>query len=211
MPAPPHFSGTMMPSRPSSPRRAKILRGNAWLRSISAACGSDLARREIARGVADQLLLGGELEVHASCCPSTAAARLSRNARMPSFWSCGREQSARTARARARAPAASGQLGGRARHRARLARGDRQRRAGAAISAATRAHARQQLGRLDDRVDEADAQRLVGVDDARPCRSARARAPRRRARDSRCVPPKPGMTPRLDLGLPELGACARRR
>ena len=58
MPAPPHCSGTAMPSSPSSPRRAKILRGNWCLRSIVGGAGSDLAAGEVARGVLDQLLFG---------------------------------------------------------------------------------------------------------------------------------------------------------
>jgi hypothetical protein len=40
MPAPPQRSGTMMPSSPSSPSRAKMFFGNSCLRSISAATGA---------------------------------------------------------------------------------------------------------------------------------------------------------------------------
>ena len=64
IPAPPHFSGTMTPSSPSSPRRAKISLREAVGAVDLGGGGRDLARREVAGGVPDQLLLGGELEVH---------------------------------------------------------------------------------------------------------------------------------------------------
>src|SRR5580700_8438218 len=44
MPAPPHSSSTVMPSRPSAPICAHRSRGKALLRSISAACGAILSR-----------------------------------------------------------------------------------------------------------------------------------------------------------------------
>ena len=44
----------------------------------------------------------------------------------------------------------------------------------------------------EHRVDEADAQRLVGVDRGRRCSTAPSPARRRRGAASRCVPPKPG-------------------
>ena len=57
----------------------------------------------------------------------------------------------------------------------------------------------------DDGVHQADRERSLGARSVRRCRRARARGrgPTRRA--SRCVPPKPGITPSLTSGWPNFG------
>ena len=61
-----------------------------------------------------------------------------------------------------------------------------------------------ELVRLEDSVDEPDAKRLLGVD-RRPVRIS-SFAGRSRRRGSLCVPPQPGMIPRLTSGWPSLAA-----
>ena len=61
----------------------------------------------------------------------------------------------------------------------------------------------EQLVGLVDGSDEADPQRLLGIDD--PSREVRSFAtPTPQTRASRCVPPQPGMIPRLISGWPSL-------
>ncbi len=80
----------------------------------------------------------------------------------------------------------------------------------AAIVGGDGAHARQELGRLDDGVDESDAQRLVGVDEPRRCRCS-SRAPRQAdpLRAAAACRPMPGMTPRPTSGSPNIAAARR--
>ena len=65
-PAPPYSSGIGSPISPSSASSSTSSYGKRPSRSSSAATGSHAFPRERAHGVADQLLLGREVEVHAA-------------------------------------------------------------------------------------------------------------------------------------------------
>ena len=64
-PAPPYSSGIGRPIRPSSPSSATSSYGKRDSRSSSSATGATFSSRELAHGVADELLLLREIEVHA--------------------------------------------------------------------------------------------------------------------------------------------------
>ena len=76
-PEPPYSSGQQAPATPSAPSRAKISRGNSCFSSHSRECGASSALGELAHGLAQQLLLFAQLEVHiASACGIRLARRL---------------------------------------------------------------------------------------------------------------------------------------
>ena len=65
LPAPPYSSGIVMPIRPSSASSAVELVREPRLAVELLGDRCDLLQRELANGVADQLMLGLEIEVHA--------------------------------------------------------------------------------------------------------------------------------------------------
>ena len=65
-PAPPYSSGIGRPIRPSSPSSATSSYGKRLSQVELGGDGLDPLSRERSDGVADQLLLGGEVEVHAA-------------------------------------------------------------------------------------------------------------------------------------------------
>ena len=70
-PAPPYSSGIGSPISPSSPSSATSSYGKARLAVELLGDGRDALARELAHGVADELLLLGEVEVHAPQNPTS--------------------------------------------------------------------------------------------------------------------------------------------
>ena len=66
IPAPPNSSGAVRPIRPSAPIFWTTSVGKWWSRSHCAACGRDLGLGEVADATTELLVLGGQLEGHAS-------------------------------------------------------------------------------------------------------------------------------------------------
>ena len=186
----PSAPGPSMPSSPSSPSRAKIV-----VRELVAAVDlggarQDLARREVARGVAGSA--SARATARSSCAFPRGRALL--DERPHAFLLILRSRTApRTARARAPARAASGSSGPRSApgvtvcFAAATASG-----AWPAICAASARTRGISASGSTTALHEADAQRLVGVDDRARDRSARARARRRRAARAAACRRSPG-------------------
>ena len=209
MPAPPQRSGTMMPSRPSSPSRAKIFFGNLWLLSISAATGA-ISRLARSRAVSWISFCSGDRSKSIVLIPPRPGRRAFLDERPHAFFLIvGPEQR--------REQLALDLDAGRHRHvelarrTARLCRRDGRRRLGRDLRRPSRGPARSSASGSVDGVDEPDAQRLVGVDDgagvdqlARACAAPTRRSSRWRAAEARD-------DAQADLGQCPASRCGTRR